>query len=311
MVETILVADDDVDIARYVELNLTLEGFAVEVAHDGQSAIERAVELRPDAIVLDVMMPGIDGIEVCRNLRGDVRTAHTAIVMLTARSLSADTVLGLTAGADDYISKPFDPPELVARVRSAIRRARQLRDVSPLTGLPGNTDIVRMLDRLVNEEPQSFALIHADIDRFKSYNDRYGFHRGDQALKATAEMLVSTLADYDTRVHFVGHVGGDDFVILVDPHVALKVAADIVTAFDELAPTLYDPEDAARGYVEVDDRRNSRHEVPMMAMSLGVVSSEHRHFESVAEASAIATEMKVAAKDDEGSTFRVDRRRHT
>ena len=308
MGHTILVADDDVDIARYVELNLSLEGFTVEVAHDGRTAIERAVQIRPDAIILDVMMPGIDGIEVCRQLRGDVRTSHTAIVMLTARSLSADTVLGLTAGADDYIAKPFDPPELIARVRSAIRRARQLRDVSPLTGLPGNTDIARMLERLVAEEPQSFALLHADIDRFKSYNDRYGFHRGDEAIKATAEMLAAAVDCYESRVHFLGHVGGDDFVILTDPHVAAKLAADIIARFDELAPTLYDPEDAARGFVEIDDRRNARHEVPLMGMSVGVVSSDHRTFASVAEASAIATEMKVAAKAGEGSAFRIDRR---
>ncbi|MGI8794190.1 MAG: GGDEF domain-containing response regulator, partial [Acidimicrobiales bacterium] len=233
----VLVADDDVDIARYVELNLSLEGFTVEVAHDGRSALARAVELRPDAIILDVMMPGVDGIEVCRKLRSDVRTSHAAIIMLTARSLSADTVLGLTAGADDYIAKPFDPPELVARVRSAIQRARQLRDVSPLTGLPGNTDITRMIERLVAEVPQSFALIHADIDRFKSYNDRYGFHRGDQAIQATAEMLATILAEGESQVRFLGHIGGDDFVILLDQGVVAEMCERIIKDFDELAPS--------------------------------------------------------------------------
>lgn len=308
MGDTVLVADDDVDIARYVELNLSLEGFNVEVAHDGQSAIARALDLRPDAIVLDVMMPGVDGIEVCRNLREDVRTAHTAIVMLTARSLSADTVLGLTAGADDYIAKPFDPPELVARVRSAIRRARQLRDVSPLTGLPGNTDIVRRLERLVGEEPQCFAALHIDIDRFKSFNDRYGFHRGDQAIKATAELLAVVLDGFPTPVHFLGHVGGDDFVILTDPGALVPLAEAIVARFDEMAPSLYDPDDAERGFVEVEDRRNQRHRVPLMSVSIGAATTEHRHFDTVAQVSAVATEMKMVAKAADGSSYRVDRR---
>ena len=185
--------------SRYVELNLTLEGFDVAVANDGREAVARAIELRPDAILLDVMMPGLDGYEVCRRLRHNARTSHCAIIMLTAKSLSADTVLGLTSGADDYISKPFDPPELVARVRAALRRARQLRDISPLTGLPGNSEITRHVEQLIAVEEQNFALIHADVDRFKAFNDRYGFHRGDEAIRATADVLSEVVNRYPVR----------------------------------------------------------------------------------------------------------------
>lgn len=227
--ETVLVVDDDFDIARYVELNLSLEGFAVHVAHDGQEAMAKAQTLRPDAVLLDVMMPGLDGYEVCRRLRSNARTSHCAIIMLTAKSLSADTVLGLTAGADDYISKPFDPPELVARVRAALRRARQLRDVSPLTGLPGNSEITRQVERLV-AEGEPFALIHADLDHFKAFNDRYGFLRGDEAIKATADVLQAVMTAYEDGVCFLGHVGGDDFVILTTPDAVEEVSAAILRA---------------------------------------------------------------------------------
>jgi diguanylate cyclase (GGDEF)-like protein len=306
--ETVLVVDDDYDIARYVELNLTLEGFTVHVAHDGEEAVAKAKVVRPDAVLLDVMMPGLDGYEVCRRLRSNARTSHCAIIMLTAKSLSADTVLGLTSGADDYISKPFDPPELVARVRAALRRARQLRDVSPLTALPGNSEISRQVEQLVRDR-QPFALIHADLDRFKAYNDRYGFLRGDGAIKATADVLVEVLSRHPGETSFIGHVGGDDFVLLIDPELAEDICRDVIATFDAMAPSLYDAEDVARGWIEIDDRRNHTHEVGIMTISLGVATTAFRPLLAVGEAATIATEMKMAAKLDDESAFRIDQRR--
>jgi diguanylate cyclase (GGDEF)-like protein len=307
--DSVLVVDDDFDIARYVELNLSLEGFTVHVAHDGQEAVEKAQELRPDAVLLDVMMPGLDGYEVCRRLRSSARTSHCAIIMLTAKSLSADTVVGLTAGADDYIAKPFDPPELVARVRAALRRARQLRDVSPLTGLPGNSEITRQLEQLVAGH-RPFALIHADLDNFKAFNDRYGFLEGDAAIKATADVISEVVERHVGETSFLGHVGGDDFVLLVDPDIAEQVCREVIAAFDAMAPSLYAPEDVERGYIEVDDRRNNRRHVGIMTISLGVATTAHRALETVGEASTIATDMKRAAKQVEGaSAYRVDQRR--
>ncbi len=139
--ELILVADDDEDIVRFVEVNLRLEGFEVLTANDGQAALELALESLPDLMLLDVMMPKVDGFEVCQQLRHDPRTKNMSVIMLTAKSLSADKVVGLTAGADDYMIKPFDPVELVARVKSAIRRSRDMRAINPLTQLPGNVQI--------------------------------------------------------------------------------------------------------------------------------------------------------------------------
>ncbi|HVF31614.1 MAG TPA: response regulator [Acidimicrobiales bacterium] len=306
--EIVLVVDDDFDIARYVELNLSLEGFVVHVAHDGQEAVAKAHALRPDAVLLDVMMPGLDGYEVCSRLRSSARTSHCAIIMLTAKSLSADTVLGLTAGADDYISKPFDPPELVARVRAALRRARQLRDVSPLTGLPGNSEIQRQLERLVADR-QPFALIHADLDHFKAFNDRYGFLRGDAAIRATADTLSAVLTSEDRDRCFLGHVGGDDFVLITPADQAGACAQEVIEAFDAMAPSLYDPEDATRGWIEVEDRRKNRRMIEIMTISLGVATTGCRPLLTVAEASAIATEMKMAAKGDVRSAYRIDQRR--
>src|SRR5687767_7302630 len=131
--EVVLVADDDEDIVQFVEVNLRLEGFDVISATDGEQALKAAYDTMPDLVLLDVMMPRVDGFEVCQRLRSDSRTRNISVIMLTAKSLSADKVVGLTSGADDYIIKPFDPVELVARVKSALRRSREMRAVNPLT----------------------------------------------------------------------------------------------------------------------------------------------------------------------------------
>ena len=148
---TILVVDDDADIVRFVEMNLRLEGYRVLVARDGFEALEMVAAEVPDLVLLDVMMPGFDGVEVTRRLRADSRTSTLPIIMLTAKTLTADRVLGLTTGADDYIIKPFDTLELVARVRSTLRRNAEARAVSPLTSLPGN---VRIEDEIAGRVAQ-------------------------------------------------------------------------------------------------------------------------------------------------------------
>jgi diguanylate cyclase (GGDEF)-like protein len=307
--ERLLIVDDDRDICRYVEVNLTLEGYDVEVEHDGAAAVATALRLQPDLVLLDVMMPGLDGYEVCRRLRADPRTANTSVIMLTAKTLSADKVMGLTAGADDYIAKPFDPPELVARVSSVLRRNRQMRELSPLTGMPGNFQISYELDRLVNDPVAQWAVIYADLDNFKAYNDTYGFLRGDEAIKATARLLTQVLARHDTNPQFAGHIGGDDFVLVVGADQVEDIARDIVASFDDLAPTLYDEADAAAGFIEVKDRQGTMHRFPLMTISLGVATTVHRRIASQWEASAIATEMKLLAKRAPGSAYELDRRR--
>jgi diguanylate cyclase (GGDEF)-like protein len=307
--ERLLIVDDDRDICRYVEVNLTLEGYEVHVEHDGESAVATAQKLQPDLVLLDVMMPGLDGYQVCTRLRADPRTANASIIMLTAKSLSADKVMGLTAGADDYIAKPFDPPELVARVSSVLRRNRQMREISPLTGMPGNFQISYELDRLVNDRDARWAVIYADLDNFKAYNDTYGFLRSDEAIKATARLLTQALARHPSQPQFAGHVGGDDFVLIVGADEVEALARDIVSSFDDLAPTLYDEHAAAAGSIEVKDRQGKMHRFPLMTISLGIATTSHRRIASQWEASAIATEMKLLAKRAPGSAYELDRRR--
>jgi diguanylate cyclase (GGDEF)-like protein len=303
----ILVADDDADILRFVEVNLRLEGFDVITAMDGEQSLQAAYDRMPDLVLLDVMMPALDGFEVCQRLRSDARTKHITIIMLTARSLSADKVVGLTAGADDYIIKPFDPIELIARVKSALRRTREMRSVNPLTQLPGNVQVQEEVAEKV-EAGASFAMMYIDLDNFKSFNDHYGFLRGDEAIKLLARCAGDAVEKHSTG-SFLGHIGGDDFIAVVGPDTAETIAGEICDCWDREIAELYDPADIERGYIEVADRRDEVHRFSVVTVSIGIATNSHRPISSHWQASEIAAEMKLFAKRDTGSSFAIDRRR--
>ena len=307
MKERVLVVDDDPDIVQFVRMNLELEGYDVETAANGLLALESIKERVPDLVLLDVMMPEMDGLSVLSRMRRSPATASTPVIILTARALADDRVRGLDLGADDYITKPFDLEELIARVRTVLRRAQQMRDLSPLTGLPGNFRISRQLEERV-ESGELFALVHADLDNFKAFNDHYGFMRGDSVIKFTASVLLEAAElTHDPR-SFVGHVGGDDFVALLSIDAVETFAKNVVEKFDAGIIDFYDTADALQGYIEVADRRGERHAFPIVSISLGIASNEKRAISSEWEASALASEMKEYAKREPGSTYEIDRR---
>jgi diguanylate cyclase (GGDEF)-like protein len=258
-------------------------------------------------VLLDVMMPHLDGFEFAKEIRRDARTSSISIIMITAKGLSSDKVMGLVSGADDYLIKPFDPVELLARVSATLRRATEMRAASPLTGLPGNLRIQEAIQQQV-DRGQPFALLYADLDHFKAYNDRYGFERGDQAIKMLANLAGRLVQEMAGPEAFVGHVGGDDFVMVVPPPVAEKLAKELCRTFDREMPSLYDPEDMQRGHVEVRDRRGTLTRFPLLSVSIGVAGNGHHGFSHHGEAVALATELKQLAKREPGSSYAVDRR---
>jgi diguanylate cyclase (GGDEF)-like protein len=304
---SILVVDDDPFIARLLEIELRAAGYDVRVANDGHQALEMAREDCPELVLADVMMPNMDGFEMTRQLRQDTRTASVSVIMLTARGLSADKLEGFAVGADDYIVKPFDTPELLARIRGVLRRTKEMRQQSPLTGLPGNIRIEDEIEERVRSAAQ-FAILYADLDYFKSFNDHYGFMRGDEAIQFTARLIQELAQEAGGASAFVGHVGGDDFVILCDANEAETVAELLVRRFDGAVPDLYDPEDRARGHIVVTNRRGEVQEFPFLSISVGIATTARRTFQHFAEAVAIATEMKAFTKSKEGSSWAVDRR---
>jgi diguanylate cyclase (GGDEF)-like protein len=305
--ERILVVDDDPFIARLLEIELQASGYDVTVAGDGKQALDQVAGRVPSLVLADVMMPNMDGLELTRRLREDPATCGVSIILLTARGLSADKLEGFAVGADDYIVKPFDTPELLARIRGVLRRAKEMRAQSPLTGLPGNVRIEEEIERRVaSDEP--FAILYVDLDHFKSYNDHYGFMRGDQVIQFTSRLLQDVAVEIAGVDAFIGHVGGDDFVIVCGREHAAAVADRLVARFDAEVPMLYDDADRERGYIEVENRRGELQRFPIVSISIGVASTERRAFHHYAEAVAIATEMKAFTKSREGSSWAVDRR---
>jgi diguanylate cyclase (GGDEF)-like protein len=303
--ELILVADDDADILRFVELNLRLEGYEIETAMDGEEALRKARDVSPALAILDVMMPKLDGLEVCQALRADNRTTQMCIIMLTARTMPAEKVLGFTAGADDYIAKPFDPLELVARVKTTLRRTQEMRAISPLTGLPGNIQIENEIQRRFGLG-ERFAVLWLDLDNFKAFNDRYGFIDGDKAINYLAKILRDiTTEDPST---FIGHIGGDDFVMVSSAERAEALCEEVIQRFDKDVKSLYEAEDAERGAIVVIDRLGRRVEYPLISVSLGVATSENRSVTDHRQLVEIATEMKSFAKKRSGSVYAIDRR---
>ncbi|OLB81886.1 MAG: diguanylate cyclase response regulator [Actinobacteria bacterium 13_2_20CM_2_71_6] len=305
--DLILVVDDDSDIARFVEWNLKLQGFDVMVAHDGEQALELVNQRPPDLAVVDLMMPRVDGMELTRRLRANPLTSSIPIIMLTARGLTIDKVLGLTAGADDYLVKPFDTLELVARVNSTLRRNQEFREVSPLTGLPGNSRILREIADRVRGGTE-YAVCHIDIDRFKSVNDAYGFARGDEFISALARSLHRAVVEVGLPPAFLGHIGGDDFVLVCTPEQVRPLTERAVVDFEAVADRLYDSVDAQRGYLEIADRKGDIRVVNLVTLSIGVALSTNRNYGDPREVVAVASEMKTVAKTQPGSYVAMDRR---
>jgi diguanylate cyclase (GGDEF)-like protein len=304
---SLLVVDDDPFIGRLLEIELRAAGYDVRVAGGGEQALELARERCPDLVLADVMMPNMDGFELTRQLRGDPRTAAVRVIMLTARGLSADKIEGFTVGADDYVVKPFDTPELLARIRGVLRGSKERQQLSSLTGLPGNVRVEEEVEaRILGGAP--FAVLYADLDGFRAYNEHYGFARGDRAIALTGELLQEVARDVGSSDIVVGHVGGDDFVVVCGTGEAERLAALVVARFDERVGDLYDPQDRDRRTIRTIDRRGRPQEHGLMSISIGVVTTERRSFAHVAEAIAIAAEMKAFTKSTPGSSWAVDRR---
>jgi diguanylate cyclase (GGDEF)-like protein len=304
--DLILVVDDDPDIARFIQMNLQVEGFQVRIARNGEMAMKMVYDQRPDLAVVDLMMPGMDGLDLTRWLRGNPTTSGMPIIMLTAKALTVDKVIGLSAGADDFMVKPFDTMELVARIRTTLRRTKEIRESSPLTGLPGNTRILsEMSTRAARHE--AFAVGHVDIDRFKTVNDVYGFGRGDEFIVSLSNALQEATRYLPGPPAFVGHIGGDDFVIICTPEQIRQLAEEAILTFEQALDSLYDPIDAERGYLEKIDSRGETQRASLVSVSIGFALSTRVRPLTPREATAAASEMKALAKSKPGSYVALDR----
>ena len=308
MAERILVADDDPVLRTLIAAVLEAQGFEVVTVPSGDALVRVAREVLPDLLLIDVMMPVMDGLEAVRQLRNDTRTGHLPMLLITAQAAPRQAVIGLEIGADDYITKPFDNDLLVARVKANLRRAARMPVNSPLTGMSGNL----LIEEEVNyrlRHGRSFALLWVDLDNFKSFNDAYGFARGDRVIRLVGDLIAEIKHARGSEEDFVGHIGGDDFVIVTDPAASAEISEQLIERFDVAIVQFYDAPEMERGYLLGLDRYGTPRRFPLVSLSIGIVDTSKRTFDSYEEVSNVAAELKSFAKKTVGSSFAIDERR--
>lgn len=304
----ILIVEDSELMLRMITDILEARDYGVVSAVNGFEGIRKVAQEKPDLVILDVVMPGMDGFEVCKILRDDESNNLMPIIILTSQDNEEDKLKGLELGADDYITKPFNPRELLSRVNNTLKRIDRNRWANPLTGLRGNLEIQSEIGRRIARN-ELFSVIYADLDNFKAYNDVYGFACGDRAIKLTADIITDNVDLFGLDEDFIGHVGGDDFVIITMPGYEDNICEGIVNDFDRKIISLYSDEDVKKGYIVTENRKGQIIRYPLMSISIAIVSNGHRTFENHIHVAEIAAELKKKAKAIRGSVYVKDRRR--
>jgi diguanylate cyclase (GGDEF)-like protein len=303
----ILIADDDPDIRDILKLTLQEENYEVLEARDGEEAL-KIIRSKPLSLVLlDYNMPKMNGRQVCNLVKKDLLLQHLPVIMVTGKGEVNDKIDGIDAGADDYVVKPFEPKELLARIRMVVRRTQRDLEANPLTRLPGNVAILNELSNCI-EKKAPFAVCYVDLDKFKAYNDKYGFEHGDDVIRETARILLGATKEFGNPDDFVGHIGGDDFVVITTPEQADKVCEKIIHDFDSISPSFYNQEDRENGYIIGYDRQSKIHKILLLSVSIGVVTNEMRQITHVAEIGEVGAELKKLAKSMEKSNYVKDKR---
>ncbi len=307
--QKILIIDDEPDIRDVLKITLECEDFEVVEAKDGVDGLEKVHKTAPDLVLLDYKMPKMNGHEVCQILKKDILLRHMPIIMLTGKGETQDKIKGINAGADDYLVKPFEPQELVARIKMILRRSSRDLDANPLSRLPGNFTILTELEAAIKSN-KPFAVCYLDLDKFKSFNDTYGFEHGDEVIRQTARIILSAVSAKGNKDDFIGHIGGDDFVFLTSVEKAETICNEIIDDFDKIAPAFYNRPDRKRGYIVAKDRQGKETKTALISISIGIVTNVFRTISHVAEIGEIGAELKKLAKSEEGSNFVKDSRKN-
>ena len=298
----ILVVDDDVGIRMVCREVLEKAGYAVREAVDGRAALSEAKRFRPDLMLLDVMMPDLDGFATARAFRADPDGQMTPVIFVSARGQTADKVRAFKLGAEDYLVKPFDSLELLARVEKALARRERELGASPTTMLPGANTIEAEIERRL-AEGGDFAFGYVDLDNLKAFNDYYGIARADGVIRQLGDLLREVITREGGPGDFLGHIAGDDFVFITTAERVDAIGRRICQTFDRLVPLYYSKADRQRGYIETWDRYGALRQFRIMSVSVAALTTATGRFRTYAELSAAAAEAKQRAKAIEGSSY--------
>jgi len=277
----VLVVEDDFDISNMLQLYFKSLGYEVYVAPRGGVALEMTRQKMPNVIVLDIMLPDIDGYEVCRQLRMNLRTSHIPIIFLTQKDERSDKIMGLELGADDYITKPFDVEELRLRVRNTIKSAEVASLTSPSTGLASGRLIEQQLRALLHRP--DWGILYMGISGLDAFNEVYGFVAGEEVLRFTGMLLNDVIDEMGTEDDFIGHVGGSDFIVITRKNLLVPLQEEITKRFDENVGTHYDFMTRMQGYLVVKDDDENEQQVSLMTIRVGTLSVDDGPYTDIRE----------------------------
>jgi PleD family two-component response regulator len=293
----LLVVEDDRDIANMLQIYFSGQQYDVDVASRGSEALERTRQVMPHLIILDIMLPDIDGYEVCRRLRTTTRTSHVPIIFLTQRDERSDKLKGLELGADDYIIKPFDIIELKWRVQNAISRSERESLTDPLTGLPAGRLIEEQLRKAIRSTGWAFMDIH--IDHFFAFKEVYGFIAANDVLRYTAMLLGEVIDQLGTEEDFIGSSGGENFVIITSETIAPAIGQLLKKKFSEEILIHYNFIDRQQGFLQSENPGGKPEQHAFMCLDIGIVSPTRYQFADIREITELAAE---ARRKDAGTS---------
>lgn len=285
----LLIVEDDFDISNMLRIYFTAQGYDVDTALRGSDALEKTRQVMPHLIVLDIMLPDIDGYEVCRNLRLSTRTSHIPVIFLTQRDERSDRLQGLELGADNYITKPFDIEELKLYVQNAIARSERESLTDPQTGLPAGRLIEDELRRMIRQR-KGWAFMDIRINAFEAFKDVYGFIAANDVLRFTAMMIGEVMDEMGTQNDFIGHAGGDNFIVITNEETSASVRQRLKARFKEEVLSHYNFMDRQQGFILAPDETGKIQQTPLMTLAVGMVSPSTHMFADIREITELAAE---------------------
>jgi CheY-like chemotaxis protein len=287
----ILIVEDDFDISNMLRIFFTGQGYHVDVAARGNDALELCRKKLPDLIVLDIMLPDMNGYEVCKVMRTTTRTSHIPIIFLTQKDERSDRIAGLELGADDYITKPFDIEELKLRVRTAINTYKRHNMTDPSTGLPSSRLIEEQLRNLM--VTSNWTYLQVGIDHIDPFSDEYGFLARDEVLRFTTMLLNEVDDQLGTLNDFIGHATSNTFVLVTMSDNVPAMVEELRQQFDEGILSHYSFIDREQGGIMKPDGDL----VPLMKLSIGIVSDKTQRFSDIREITETAAELRRMDRD--------------
>jgi diguanylate cyclase (GGDEF)-like protein len=272
----------------------------------GRGAIEHLFTDPPDLLIVDNDLPDIKGLEVISIVKSENVYRQLPIILAAGEeAIAASGWCGVEV--DELLITPSSPVRVKSLIYLTLARASRSFDANPLTRLPGNSSIIQRIQEMMDRK-EDFALAYADLDFFKSFNDKYGFSRGDEVLMMTARVIVTTIRSFTGVKSFVGHVGGDDYVFILPPDIVETACQRVVESFDSIVPHFYDEEDRVRGSIVSTDREGVIKTFPLMTISIAVVFNLDGRLTHYGQASQIAMSLKKKAKENKKSCYVLDNR---